>query len=195
VFDPKAKQPVFTASSEPKAPAVETFFDQKTGLKVKGVWNPLTKQWDMLPGQKAPSGGTSFTVDKDGTISFTQGGPGGGKPLRHPASPDDRDAEDAPGNPPTASRRWQRRLAACEAWYERLTTPAEQLAWSGRPASDGRGGQGRGRLIDRGGHGSADQACAAYCAARRVLACLRTRSATPRRASGARPGAERRPLR
>jgi hypothetical protein len=75
----KNGKPVFTApADDSKAPTIQSFYDKQSGLEYKAQWNPETKQWDMQGGQKAPTGETSFTVNPDGTVTYTQGGKGGG---------------------------------------------------------------------------------------------------------------------
>lgn len=73
-------QPAFSA---PKAPTIETFYDETTGQPYKARWNPQTGQYERVGGVKAPTG-MSVEVGPDGEFRLVQGpGAGMGKQAKN----------------------------------------------------------------------------------------------------------------
>lgn len=68
-----------------KAPTVQQFYDPQSGQPYQAQWNPKTRSWDKVGGNKAPSNGWQITTNPDGTTSISMGG---GKPLTEGQSKD-----------------------------------------------------------------------------------------------------------
>lgn len=68
------------------APEVQEFFDEKTGLPYKAVWNPQAGTWERQGGAKAPSGMQMSVNPETGEVQFQQGV--GLKPLTESQSKD-----------------------------------------------------------------------------------------------------------
>lgn len=82
-LDMRYKQAQLNALENPtKAPTVQQFYDLQTGQPYEAQWNPKTKAWDKVGGNKASSNG--ITVSPDGTVQI--GGPT--KPLTEAQSKD-----------------------------------------------------------------------------------------------------------
>lgn len=73
IVDRRTGKVVYEAPEDPKAPDLVELFDENSGLPYKAKWNPETRQFERVGGNKAPSG-TALTVSPDGQVSFTQGG-------------------------------------------------------------------------------------------------------------------------
>lgn len=66
-------------AAEGKPPTVETLYDEKTGQSYKAQWNPETRNWDRVGGNKADENGITIT-NPDGTTTQIGGsGKAGGK--------------------------------------------------------------------------------------------------------------------
>src|SRR5690606_31557763 len=76
--DPDAELSVWYDGPDPapKAPNIETFYDEETGMEFKGYVDPRTNEIVRMGGTKAPSNGLSITTNADGTTTVTQGGSG-----------------------------------------------------------------------------------------------------------------------
>ncbi|MBN9075022.1 MAG: hypothetical protein BGN87_11540 [Rhizobiales bacterium 65-79] len=78
-LDLQLKQAQLNALQNPtKAPTVQQFFDPQTGQPYAAQWNPQTKSWDKVGGNKIPANGLTVTL-ADGTV-IQQGGKAGGDP-------------------------------------------------------------------------------------------------------------------
>lgn len=85
LVDPRTFE-VVADFSEAKAPDVESFYDEATGMEYKAKWNPQTQSYERVGGVKAPSG-TQLSVDPNtGAVTFQQGS--GLKPLTEAQSKD-----------------------------------------------------------------------------------------------------------
>jgi hypothetical protein len=56
------------AVTEPKAPSMETLYDEKTGQPYKAQWDTATKSWKRIGGNKADENGITIT-NPDGTTT------------------------------------------------------------------------------------------------------------------------------
>lgn len=78
IYDPNTGTWLTAPGKTSKPPAIETFYDEKSGQPYNAQWNAETNSWERVGGVKAPSG-MSITTNPDGTVSVTQGPTGGGK--------------------------------------------------------------------------------------------------------------------
>jgi hypothetical protein len=69
LIDPKTYKPLYEPPAEPpKAPTMETLYDERTGQPYKGQFNPKTGAWDRVGGVKAGDAGITIT-NPDGTTT------------------------------------------------------------------------------------------------------------------------------